>query len=262
MKKGGCLEAITAIVPAAGKAVRMGVGRNKVLIHVAGEPILSWVLKALCATGFIKRLIICVREDEQEDVLHIAEQHYSSIEIALVVGGSERQESVYNALKAIGSEDGYVVVHDAARPLVTPQLVSKVVEAAIEHGAATAAIPCTDTVKEADAGGFVLRTLSRQNLYLVQTPQAFSCKLLIRAHERAKKVGLLSTDDAALVEAIGAKVKLVAGDPCNIKVTEKNDLLIVESFLKERIASGEMIRCGCELKTAQNHIRLRSDGEC
>jgi len=255
------LETVTAIVPAAGKSVRMGVGQNKVLINVAGEPILSWVLKALCATGFIKRLIICVREDEQEDVLRIAERHRGSMEVELVMGGSERQESVYNALKVIGSEDGYVVVHDAARPLVTPQLVSKVVEAAFEYGAATAGIPCTDTVKEADASGFVLRTLSRQSLYLVQTPQAFSCRLLIRAHERARELGLLCTDDAGLVEAIGAKVKLVVGDPCNIKVTERKDLLIVEAFLNERIASGKVIRCGCELKSTQNHTQCQSNGE-
>lgn len=236
---------VIAIVPAAGRANRMRMGRNKVLIEVAGEPILSWAIKAICSSELASELIICAREGEEEDVWKIASAHARRMSISLVHGDIERQESVYNALMKINGEADYVLVHDAARPLATPQLMRNVLMAAIEFGAATAAVPCTDTIKEASEDGFVMRTLPRGNLYLIQTPQAFRYEILLKAHEHARRLSLSCTDDAALVEAIGGRVKLVLGETHNIKVTVPTDLLVVESLLKAFISSGTAPKCPC-----------------
>lgn len=236
---------VIAIVPAAGQASRMRTERNKVLIEIAGEPILSWAIKAICSSELASELIICVREGEEEDVWKIASAHACRMNISLVHGGIERQGSVYNALMKINGKADYVLVHDAARPLATPELMRSVLMAAIEFGAATAAVPCADTIKEASEDGFAMRTLSRQNLYLVQTPQAFRYEILLEAHEHARRLNLSCTDDAALVEAIGGRVKLVLGETHNIKVTVPTDLLVVESLLKAFISSGVAPRCPC-----------------
>lgn len=220
-------------------------GRNKVLIEVAGEPVLSWAIKAICSSEVVDELIVCVREGEEEEAWRIASVHSSRMKISLVHGGIERQGSVYNALMKIDGKADYVLVHDAARPLATPHLVKSVLMAAIEFGAATAAVPCTDTVKEASEDGFVRRTLPRENLYLVQTPQAFRYEILLRAHEHARKLNLQCTDDAALVEAIGISVKLVMGELHNFKVTVPSDLLLVESLLKAFIDLGVAPKCPC-----------------
>ncbi|MCS7254715.1 MAG: 2-C-methyl-D-erythritol 4-phosphate cytidylyltransferase [Armatimonadota bacterium] len=237
---------VIAVVPAAGRANRMGLERNKVLIDVAGEPVISWVIRAICASESVSELIICTRKGEEKDIWHAASPHKGKMNISLVEGGAERQESVYNALVEVEGKADYIIVHDAARPLVTPQLLRGVLKAAIEYGAATAAVPCTDTIKEANEDGFVKRTLPRQDLYLVQTPQAFRYEILRLAHEHARKLNLRCTDDATLVEAVGERVKLVPGEPHNIKITLHGDLLLAESLLKAFVAAGIAPKCSCK----------------
>lgn len=236
---------VVAIVPAAGRGIRFGGAKNKTLIEVAGEPLLSWTIRAICSSGCAKELIICVRGSERDEVQQIASQHQRKMNISLVEGGEDRQGSVYNALMALEGDADYILVHDAVRPLATPQLISRVLDAAIDCGAATAAVPCTDTVKESDDSGFVRRTLPRDNLYLVQTPQAFRYALLLSAHEHARKIGLRCSDDAGLVEALGGSVKLVLGEPHNIKVTVQNDLLLVELLLNWFISANKAPICEC-----------------
>jgi 2-C-methyl-D-erythritol 4-phosphate cytidylyltransferase len=154
----------------------------------------------------------------------------ASWQVRVVEGGERRQDSVRAGLEASPDAD-IVCVHDAARPLCTPQLFREVVDAARRHGAATAALPMIDSVKRVDAAGLILTTLDRTELVTVQTPQAFSMALLREAHERALADHLMVDDDCALVEHIGQQVVTVPGDPRNIKVTGTADLALVESLL-------------------------------
>jgi 2-C-methyl-D-erythritol 4-phosphate cytidylyltransferase len=156
----------------------------------------------------------------------------SSWEVRVIEGGEHRQDSVRCGLEA-SPEAAIVCVHDAARPLCPPQLVRDVVAAAVTHGAATAALRISDTVKRVDPSGRIVTTLDRTELVTVQTPQAFSMALLREAHERALADHFIADDDCALVEHIGRPVVTVAGDPRNLKVTGAADLGLVESLLAE-----------------------------
>jgi 2-C-methyl-D-erythritol 4-phosphate cytidylyltransferase len=144
-----------------------------------------------------------------------------------VPGGRRRQDSVREGLKAGGCD--WVVVHDGARPLVTPQLIEAGLAAAQETGAAVCALPAQDTVKRVDEEGRVVRTLDRRRLWLVQTPQVFRYDMLLDAHERSRQP---ATDDAALVERLGQEVRVFPGSPRNLKVTTPDDLALAEALLK------------------------------
>lgn len=222
-------------MPAAGSARRMQVQCNKVLLPLAGRPMLAWTLRALAAAPSVEAIIICIREEDRNEVAKLVRDCAIGKQVTLVTGGRERQDSIRNGIAAMPRDVEYVIVHDAARPLVSTALVERVLNAALEHGAATAAIPCTDTVKEGDENNFVRCTLPRERLHLIQTPQVFRADLLRAAHEHAHKAGLYFTDDASLVEALGIKVKLVMGEPYNIKITHREDLLVAELLLRARI---------------------------
>jgi 2-C-methyl-D-erythritol 4-phosphate cytidylyltransferase len=153
--------------------------------------------------------------------------------LRVIDGGAERQDSVANGLRAIPPDCELVVVHDGVRPLVSIDLLEAVLEAAHHYGAAIAAIPAGDTVKQADSQK-VVATLERETIWLAQTPQIFRAKLLRRAYEKAARDQAVVTDDAALVERIGVTVHLVHGSPENIKVTTPADLLLAEAILAGR----------------------------
>jgi 2-C-methyl-D-erythritol 4-phosphate cytidylyltransferase len=151
----------------------------------------------------------------------------------VITGGSERQESVAKGLQAINNPNSkIVIVHDGVRPFVTVQQIIEVIDRAKESGAAMLALPVTDTVKEV-TDGVVTRTLDRKHIYLAQTPQAFRIDLLREAHRKASVDNVMATDDAALVERLGATVAVVEGSPHNIKITRKQDLAMAELIMKE-----------------------------
>ncbi len=226
---------VTAIVPAAGRGVRVGAEQNKTLLPLLGKPLLVWTLQALDRCPFIIALVVAVQEAEKNFVADLLPRHALQKSVTLVVGGAERQDSVRRALQGVSPDCPFVLVHDAARPLVTPDLCYRVVEAAAIIGAATAAVPCTDTVKVVDAHGRVERTLDRRTLHLVQTPQVFRTDLLRQAHHAAQRDAFTATDDAALVEHLGHPVQVVMGSYDNIKITEARDFLIAENLLRERM---------------------------
>jgi 2-C-methyl-D-erythritol 4-phosphate cytidylyltransferase len=151
---------------------------------------------------------------------------------AVVAGGLKRQQSVALGLQALRRCD-VVLVHDGARPLVTADIIERVVEAAVEHGAAVPAVPVRDTIKRVD-GDRVVETLNRDELRAVQTPQGFRYELLVQAHERAREEGFYGTDDATLVERLGHPVAVVPGSPENLKITTPEDLLLAEALLQWR----------------------------
>jgi 2-C-methyl-D-erythritol 4-phosphate cytidylyltransferase len=155
--------------------------------------------------------------------------------VKIIVGGAERQDSVYNGLRQLPEATSVVVIHDGARPLVTSDLVTRSVAALPGWDGAVVAVPVPDTLKEIEAGYRISRTLERQKIFAAQTPQTFRSEVLKSAYERAMLKGFYGTDDAALVERAGFRVRVVEGSPENIKVTTPVDLLIAEAILQSRL---------------------------
>ncbi len=218
-----------AILVAAGRGRRMG-AVPKPFLPLAGRPMLVHALRALLEAPGVHAAVVVA----PPAYLDAARAHTAAFPrvAAVVPGGEERQDSVAAGLEAVPQAE-WVVVHDAARPLATPDLVRRVLAAAAETGAATAALPSRDTLKEV-AGGVVRRTLDRERIWQVQTPQAFRAALLRAAHERARREGLRATDDAALVEAAGGVVRVVEGEALNLKVTTPADLELAEAVVARR----------------------------
>ncbi|MEJ5377964.1 MAG: 2-C-methyl-D-erythritol 4-phosphate cytidylyltransferase [bacterium] len=226
---------MAAIIPAAGEGRRMGAPLEKQFLQLEGMPILLHTLKAFESSSHVHGIVVVVPSARLELVREtILKQCKISKLKALVAGGPHRQDSVRLGLEALGPEWDMVVVHDGARPLVEQDLIARCVEAAAVHGAAIAAVPATDTVKEVDSDGFVVRTLPRNRLWMVQTPQVFRYTWILRAHQEAQKNGFLGTDDASLVERLGHKVKIVQGSYENIKVTTKADLKVAGDILASK----------------------------
>ena len=222
----------TAIVPAAGQGLRLGTAVKKQYLPLRGIPVLARTLIQLGRTPGIARLVVAVPPGEEAWVQGaILARLRLAIEVELVPGGADRQESVFLALGRARAEADLVVVHDGVRPFVSPELVWAVLAAAGEGGAATAALPVTDTIKLTDGAGGFRETLPRARLWAIQTPQAFQRTLLSEAHERARRDGVRATDDCALVERLGHAVLSVPGSPRNLKVTTVEDLALAEFFL-------------------------------
>jgi 2-C-methyl-D-erythritol 4-phosphate cytidylyltransferase len=220
-----------AIVVAAGSGRRLGAGRPKAFVALAGRPIVAWSLDAIAAAG-VARAVVAVPPGHgaaAEEALAGAAGDFP-LGFALVEGGASRSASVRNALAAVGDVRA-VVVHDAARPLVEADLFTRAL-AALEHAdAAIAAARVTDTVKEAGPDGLVVRTHDRSRLWAIQTPQAFRADVLARALDVPADVLAQATDDAWLVERAGGSVRVVESSPANFKVTTPHDLALAESLL-------------------------------
>ncbi len=221
---------ITAIFPAAGQSRRMGSSVNKNFLSVGDTPILLMTIRAFL--GSIDNLIVVAAADE----ISLIEKMIVGIEkpYRIVAGGSERQYSIANALKILPPSTEIVLVHDAARPLVSLETIKNVIDSARKFGGAIAAVPSKNTIKVIDADGFVESTPSRASLVEVQTPQGFRREILLEAYARAERDGFLGTDDASLVERLGVRVKVVTSDYRNIKITTPEDLQIAEALLGGR----------------------------
>ncbi len=205
-------------------------GTEKLFAPLAGRPLLAYSLDAFQRCPAVGRIVLVLSERNRgEGEALLKGGAFPKVE-ALCLGGQRRQDSVWAGLSALGGPrpDGWVVVHDGARPLVTPALIEKGLAAARETGAAVCAVPAQDTIKEGDEQGLVRRTLDRERLWLVQTPQVFRYDMLREAHERASGD---VTDDASLVEALGQRVRLYAGSRRNLKVTTPGDLAVAEALL-------------------------------
>ena len=217
-----------AIVAAGGRGERAAGDAPglKQFREIAGRPLVAWSIEALAIAG-CGPVVVVVPED------HLAEATslLNSLDVVLAAGGSTRQASVASGLDEISSE--VVVVHDGARPLVTPQLVAEAIGPLDRYDAAIVGMPMDETLKEAD-GDVVARTVDRSSLWRVQTPQAFRTQALRRAHDRAAADGFVGTDDAALIERDGGSVALVRGSRQNIKVTYAEDFILAETLLRKR----------------------------
>lgn len=229
-----------AIVAAAGRGERMGPGALKPLRPLGGVPILVRAVLALSAAESVRHVVVAAPPDGLGEVRRVLAAESFGVPIHVIAGGPSRVATVALALAQVPPEVEVVLVHDAARPLVSPRLVDAVA-ATIRAGAAACvpAVPVTDTIKEVraegPAGGRVVRTPDRATLRAVQTPQGFRRDVLVRAHDAARSgASVAVTDDAGLVERLGIPVEVIEGEPDAFKITRPLDLLLGEAVLAQR----------------------------
>jgi 2-C-methyl-D-erythritol 4-phosphate cytidylyltransferase len=223
---------VAAVIVAAGSGSRIGGERPKQFCILDDRPLLCFTLSKFQASAVIDEIVVVTSEEWQTFVEKDVVQTFAFSKVShIVVGGKERQDSVLAGLNAVDKKSDLVAIHDAARPFVAVDRIEAVVAAAAEHGAAILAVPPRDTIKT-DVDGFVGETLDRNYLWSVQTPQVFDYKMIISAHADAQRNGIYRTDDAALVELTGKPVKVVEGDPENIKITVAMDLQLALQLLE------------------------------
>jgi len=220
---------VGAVIVAAGKSQRMG-GVDKVLALLGGKPVLVRVIDAFQKCRSIDQIVVVLRKQNLAEVRRLILKEGWSKKIDLCFGGRRRQDSVLAGLDRLDDCD-WVVIHDGARPLVTAGLINRGLKEAVETGAAVAAVPVTDTIKVIGTDGLVRHTPSRDNLWVVQTPQVFEYEMITEAYRRAKGE---VTDDASLVEQSGYRVRLYMGSYDNIKITSPDDLVVAEALLQKR----------------------------
>jgi 2-C-methyl-D-erythritol 4-phosphate cytidylyltransferase len=224
---------VYAVIVAAGKGVRMNSGIPKQYLKLGGTSLLSFTIGAFDKCVAVDEIILVLPpEDIGFRLEKIITPASFKKKITPVAGGPTRQDSVYNGLAAVPDDESIVLIHDGVRPFISTSAIEECVSEAALSGACIAALPASDTLKLADGSEHVEKTLERSSVWLAQTPQAFRCSIIKKAHERARNDGFHGTDDASLVERIGVKVKLVRGSVMNIKVTTPGDLETAKAFLR------------------------------
>ena len=241
---------VIVIIPAAGLGTRMAPvpsamdaktrkpHPSKQFTDLGGTPILIHTLRKFAAVEAVSEIWLALRENEMDGFRERLGKEAKDIlkkKIELVVGGEHRQQSVENALNAIAATpDDIVLVHDAVRPFVTPEIIHEVIEAAKKYGAAIAGLPAVDTVKQVERtaeGAIIKTTIPRASVVLAQTPQGFRYSLIKKAFDEATADGFMGTDEASLAERSGHEVAVVMGSPRNIKITNPGDLELAEFYL-------------------------------
>ena len=246
-------EPLSAVVVAAGRSQRMGF--DKLMTPLGGRPLLMHTLERLLATETPREIILVIRPGSQAEMESTIGPLREKGNIRLVEGGAQRQDSVQAGLKAVSDSSDYVMVHDAARPFVTKELIDLVLAAAKLSDAAVCGAPCSDTLKEVGEDGLVIQTLDRSKLWTVQTPQIFRTKLLRDAYQAALKTGATFTDDTAVVEKMGHPVRIVLYHGVNLKVTTPADWSVAEAILRTgdgEGSSGQLLRK--QLHDMNNHL--------
>ena len=236
-----------AVIAAGGSGSRMAGPVRKQFIQIGGRSILRHCIDLFLSLEEIGKIVVVLPADTMDDFIASLQPGEQDL-IQVVPGGATRQESVYNGLKVLDPDEIQVVaIHDAARPLVSPDVVHKTLELAAEGTPAAACTRVRDTVKR-EKDGFVESTVQREDLWLAQTPQSFPLKMILGAHQAAMRDGFTGTDDVSLCEKLGKRVRIVESDAGNIKVTEQSDLEYLESRLKgDRMAEnkpGSTLRIG------------------
>jgi 2-C-methyl-D-erythritol 4-phosphate cytidylyltransferase len=222
-----------AIIPAGGSGRRMGSGIPKQYLLLGGIPVLVHTLQVFQSSPVVDEIFLVVPEGDIPEVRNEIVGRYNLFKVSLIVaGGAERQDSVGNALAHLRGEHGIVLVHDGVRPFVSEELIRRVVAVAEADGAVAVGVRVKDSVKEVNSAGWVIKTVTREGLWLTQTPQVFRKPLILAAYERAAADGFCGTDDASLVERMGVPVRMIPGDYDNIKVTTPEDLTLGEDILR------------------------------
>ncbi|MBQ9346461.1 MAG: 2-C-methyl-D-erythritol 4-phosphate cytidylyltransferase [Oscillibacter sp.] len=224
-----------ALVVAAGSARRMG-GVNKLLLDLDGAPVLARTLSALQLAERVDEIVVAVREEDIQEIAYLCKRYGITKCTRVTAGGRDRVESALKAAMAVRKGTALLAVHDGARPLVTPELINRVIAQAARTGAAAPAIPVKDTVKRVREDGTVEETLDRNTLRAIQTPQVFQADVLKAALQAAREKKYAVTDDCSAVERLGKVVWLVEGDEENLKITTPLDLTLARAILDRRKA--------------------------
>ncbi len=219
------------LLAAAGAGVRINAGEHKTWLELAGKPLLWHALKCACRVPEISVITLLVHPEQLARTRKALDDWQINRKIEPVAGGKLRQDTIVAGLEALPPECGMVAVHDAARPFASPELFSRVVEAAKRTGAATAAVSPADTVAKVNDAGQP-EYVDRSRLRLIQTPQAFRREIIESAHRKAAESGLKVTDDASLVKWMGLEVELVEGEASNFKITYPEDITRADAVLK------------------------------
>ena len=219
------------VIPAAGQGKRMKAGKNKLFIELSGIPIIVYTLRVFEEDPDCRGIILSINPAEKDYFSQLIAAYGLKKVKKLVMGGKERQQSVYNGLQH--AEEEIVLVHDGARPFINVGQISELTTAASLHGGAVIAVPVKDTIKKA-ANKKVVETVERSSLWAVQTPQAFRVSILKRAYEQAEAEAFLGTDDASLLERINEQVVIIEGNYDNIKITTQEDLYFAEAILHKQ----------------------------
>jgi 2-C-methyl-D-erythritol 4-phosphate cytidylyltransferase len=213
----------------------MGGELPKAFLPMAGTPLLAHTIRQFEACSGVGEVVVLAPPEDGEQMAEALVKRYGFTKVSHIVpGGAERQDSVYAGLKALGPAVDLVLIHDGARPFVSPDLIDRIITETRVWQAVVAAIPVRDTIKEIGEDGSVLKTLNRDRLWEIQTPQGFQYPLLLKAYEKAFQDRFYGTDDAALVERLGIEVKVVPGSRFNLKITTPEDLALGEALLKMR----------------------------
>ncbi len=221
-----------AVIPAAGCGKRMNAGFNKLFLSVCDKPIIAYTIDAFENCDKISEIVIVANPNELEMIEEIIEDFEYRKVIAIVKGGNTRQESVSNGVAAVSEDTEIIVIHDAARPLVTVNEINDTIEAASEYGIACSGIYPTDTVKCIE-NSFFSGTCDRDKLFLVRTPQTFKKEILKEILSKSKESNYTATDESTLAELCGYKVAAVEGKATNIKLTNQSDYLLISSYLTD-----------------------------
>lgn len=223
---------VSVIIAAGGKGTRMGAGENKVFMKLRGKEMLARTAEAFQKNPDIDEIIIVTGEREHMRAGELMQKNGITKWRIATAGGATRTESVRNGL-AFASGD-IILIHDGARALIGQDEISAAVRAAEEYGASAVGVPCKDTLKTVDDNGFIAGTADREKTFLIQTPQAFKRDIILSAYERAEKDGITATDDCALAERCGVKIKIITGKYDNIKLTTPDDMAAAERILEKR----------------------------
>jgi len=227
---------VEVIIAAGGTGRRFGESQPKQFYLLKGKPILSWAIGRFEECVLVDRIILVVpRGMGRYTRQHVLSPFgYKKVK-TVVEGGKERRDSVLQGLRVLETDTDTVLVHDGVRPIISEELIRKVIQATQRWKAVVPGLPLRETIKQVGRDNLVSGTLDRKSIYLIQTPQGFKKDLICRAYAQVKKRGWVASDDASLVEKLGAKVKMIPGEETNIKITSPQDLVLSELFLGDRI---------------------------
>jgi 2-C-methyl-D-erythritol 4-phosphate cytidylyltransferase len=229
-----------AVIVSAGKGLRFMEGKKKQFYSLGGKPILAHTLDKFETCLLIRSVFLVVGQEDLAYCLKEIVEKYGFQKVSKIVpGGKRRQESVKNGIDALPKDTDIVAIHDGVRPLVTQAMIEDSIYSAVRYGAVVLAMPVKETIKVSNPDGTVLRTLDRDSLWQIQTPQTFQVNVIREAYYRAAEDGFVGTDDASLVERLNGSVHILPGSYTNIKITTPEDLALANLFLKMNILTKE-----------------------
>ena len=215
-------------------------GKKKQFHFLGGKPILAHTLDKFETCPLIRSILLVVGQEDMDYCLKEVIEKYKFQKVSQIVpGGKRRQESVKNGIDALQKDADIVAIHDGVRPFVTKAMIEDSIHSAVRYGAVVLAMPVKETIKMSNPDGTVLKTLDRESLWQIQTPQTFQVNIIKEAYYRATENGFMGTDDSSLVERLGVKVHILPGSYTNIKITTPEDLLLANLFLKMNILTKE-----------------------